>query len=68
MTYRRSGPWPECVGESLDKCVGLIEASSEDVTVEAIYPDEMYTEDFRVDRVRVFVDSDQVVLKIPQLG
>lgn len=64
------GPWPECLGIDGEKCAGIIEASAYDMqnNVFLLHPGEMYTEDFRTDRVRVFVDEYDIVFKVPKLG
>ena len=72
LTYRRGGPWPECVYESADECVTLIKASSlhNNHDIEIIYPEDesTMTHDFQPNRVRVYVDEDGIVDKIPKLG
>ena len=66
----REGPWPQCVGMSGDDCKHVIETYAEDVrgNVFIIPEDSMVTMDFRTDRVRIFVDGDNVVTQIPGRG
>jgi hypothetical protein len=68
---KREGPWPECVGQTGAECKTLIEATgSSDLkgNVQIIPEDYMVTMDFRTDRVRIFVDGDGLVVKIPHRG
>jgi hypothetical protein len=67
---KREGPWPECVGLTGAECKILIEASGSDLRghVQIIPEDMMVTMDFRTDRVRIFVDADGIVAKIPHRG
>lgn len=68
---KREGPWPECVGKSGEECKTLIEATgSSDLrgNIQIIPEDFMVTMDFRTDRVRIFVDGDGLVVKIPHRG
>ncbi len=68
---KREGPWPECVGKTGEECKTLIEATGSDdfkANVHIIPEDFMVTMDFRTDRVRIFVDGDGLVVKIPHRG
>jgi hypothetical protein len=68
---KREGPWPECVGKTGAECKTLIEATgSSDLkgNVQIIPEDFMVSMDFRTDRVRIFVDGDGIVDKIPHRG
>ena len=53
-----------------DDCKHVIETYAEDVrgNVFIISEDSMVTMDFRTDRVRIFVDGDNVVTQIPGRG
>jgi hypothetical protein len=66
----REGPWPECKGRDGDVCCQLIEGYANDILGNcAVIPENsMVTEDFRTDRVRVFVDVDNLVTGIPNRG
>jgi hypothetical protein len=68
---KREGPWPECVGLTGAACKILIEATgSSDLmgNIQIIPEDYMVTMDFRTDRVRIFVDGDGLVARIPHRG
>jgi hypothetical protein len=67
---KREGPWPECVGLSGEECRTLILATASDVrgNVVIMPQDAMMTMDFRTDRVRIFVNSENIVVKSPHRG
>ena len=62
------GPWPECVGMSAEECKALIAKKAPDVSIQIIPEGFMVTMDFRLDRVRIFVNDDQEVVSIPSRG
>mmetsp|Transcript_27282 Transcript_27282/g.38371 ORF Transcript_27282/g.38371 Transcript_27282/m.38371 type:complete len:84 (+) Transcript_27282:24-275(+) len=70
MTSRRGGPWPECVGESVEDCIQLIKESNlrKQRDIEIIYSNSKVKSDFQPNRVRIYVDDDELVEKIPKLG
>jgi hypothetical protein len=67
---QREGPWPACLGISGEECKTIIEANASDLrgNVKIIPQDSMMTMDFRTDRVRIMVDDDGLVTRIPQRG
>lgn len=68
---KHEGPWPECVGISGTDCKTLIESYADDLTADHIFivpNDAMMTMDFRTDRVRILVDDNGLVTKIPNRG
>jgi hypothetical protein len=67
---KRQGPWPECIGKSGSDCVSLIESFAPDVQghIFVVPADGIMTMDFRMDRVRVFVDENGIVQKSPSRG
>eukprot|EP00978_Attheya_sp_CCMP212_P010864 scaffold26379_cov52-Attheya_sp.AAC.3 len=65
----RDGPWPACIGMESSECVSLIESDNSDLKVIVVQDGEYVTEDFRLERVWVFVDEDDLVVKpIPGRG
>jgi len=56
------------------KCAKLIQGynASEDglsiATIQIIYPEDIVTTDFRIDRVRIYVNPEGSVIKIPDRG
>lgn len=64
------GPWPECLGVSGDICVALIENAAPDLIghVKVIQPGSVVTMDYNENRVRVYVDANGIVDKIPNRG
>mmetsp|Transcript_21543 Transcript_21543/g.35643 ORF Transcript_21543/g.35643 Transcript_21543/m.35643 type:complete len:115 (-) Transcript_21543:237-581(-) len=66
----KEGPWPKCVGMDGTKCCNLIEGHAKDVRGNCVVVPQysMVTMDFSTTRVRVFVDEDSVVTRIPDRG
>jgi len=65
----RDGPWPACIGMESSECVTLIESDNSNLKVIVVQDGEYVTEDFRLERVWVFVDEDDLVVKpIPGRG
>mmetsp|Transcript_106040 Transcript_106040/g.306710 ORF Transcript_106040/g.306710 Transcript_106040/m.306710 type:complete len:115 (-) Transcript_106040:35-379(-) len=64
----KEGPWPKCVGMTGEECVSYIDENTEGLTIVIVPEGSVVTEDFRTDRVRVFVDADDVVSSIPSRG
>jgi hypothetical protein len=63
------GPWPKCLGIDCEECLNYIESYAEDLgLVVIIPPNTTLTDDFRKDRVRIFVDDDCIVTAIPDRG
>ncbi|KAI4317970.1 hypothetical protein L6164_025790 [Bauhinia variegata] len=60
--------WPELVGVDAVPAVRLIEGSNPNVKAIVLPEDSIVTTDFLCDRVRVFVDKDNVVAKTPKIG
>eukprot|EP00698_Gefionella_okellyi_P018784 TRINITY_DN5674_c0_g2_i4.p1 TRINITY_DN5674_c0_g2~~TRINITY_DN5674_c0_g2_i4.p1 ORF type:complete len:279 (-),score=76.46 TRINITY_DN5674_c0_g2_i4:227-1063(-) len=67
---QRSGKqtWPELVGKSFDVARKQILSDFPDAAVFKVAEGSMVTMDFRLDRVRVTVNSDDIVLKTPRVG
>ena len=67
---QQQGPWPKCLGMESSKCVKYIESLADDLRghVDVISPDQMVTLDLNPHRVRVFVDGNGLVNKIPERG
>merc|ERR1712232_595787 len=65
-----SGPWPECAGKEGNECANLILEDSPDLAgnIFLIPPNTLVTEDYRLDRVRIMVDNNNIVVKIPVRG
>lgn len=66
----KEGPWPKCVGMDGTECCNLVEGEAKQTRGNCIVLSENspVTMDFMTTRVRVFVDEDNVVTKIPHLG
>uniref|UniRef100_A0ACD5Y3C2 Uncharacterized protein n=1 Tax=Avena sativa TaxID=4498 RepID=A0ACD5Y3C2_AVESA len=58
--------WPELVGKSIEEAKKIILEDRPDVKTVEVFPvGTIVTEDFRLDRVRIFVD---IVAEIPRIG
>mmetsp|Transcript_11235 Transcript_11235/g.16028 ORF Transcript_11235/g.16028 Transcript_11235/m.16028 type:complete len:121 (+) Transcript_11235:123-485(+) len=77
MTTMHQGPWPFCVKNKMqgDACCQKILSHTKDISTEncVVIHEEEETNDitaigFVPTRVRVFVDSDGIVTKIPRRG
>lgn len=64
----KQGPWPACIGMTGEDCVSYIESNTEDLTIVVIPDGSLVTQDFRTDRVRVWVDKDDIVFAAPSKG
>jgi len=63
------GPWPECLGLSADECQSIIQTARPDLFIEVLGPDMFGTTDWRLDRARIYVDDDNVVIApVPNIG
>lgn len=63
------GPWPKCVGMTGDDCVEYVETSTENIHTTIIKPlDADKGKKFDENRVRIYVDEDDIVTIIPRLG
>lgn len=64
------GPWPSCLGQDANDCVAFIQSNARPSpsTIVVVFPGMIVTDDFRKDRVRVYVNDDGVVTAIPDRG
>ncbi|CAG5130177.1 unnamed protein product [Candidula unifasciata] len=60
--------WPALVGKTFDEAVRLIKQENPDLNVEKVAEGSMTTMDYRIDRVRVFVNEEGVVVSPPTTG
>jgi Potato inhibitor I family len=66
----RHGPWPGCLGLESAECTDIISSYVPNVEIEIVTPDmiNQITDDFKPNRVRVYVDENDVVQTIPVKG
>eukprot|EP00546_Thalassionema_frauenfeldii_P022149 CAMPEP_0178906532 /NCGR_PEP_ID=MMETSP0786-20121207/6880_1 /TAXON_ID=186022 /ORGANISM="Thalassionema frauenfeldii, Strain CCMP 1798" /LENGTH=204 /DNA_ID=CAMNT_0020578255 /DNA_START=60 /DNA_END=671 /DNA_ORIENTATION=- len=64
-TVDPEGPWPECVGEDGEACCVLIENCNPKLDCHTVPEGSAVTMDYREDRVRVFVDGQNIVVEEP---
>ena len=64
----KQGPWQKCIGMTGDDCISYIQENTQDLIFELIPDGSIVTLDFRTDRVRVFVDSNDIVVDAPGRG
>jgi Potato inhibitor I family len=66
----RHGPWPGCLGLESDACKDIISSYAPNLEIEVITPDmvDLIIDDFNINRVRVYVDENDIVQDIPVKG
>eukprot|EP00894_Picocystis_sp_ML_P001381 jgi/Pico_ML_1/51898/g362.t1 len=62
------GPWPDLVGKTSVEAKEFLEKSFPDLKVIVLNENSMMTMDYRVDRVRIMVNEEGVVTKVPHRG
>ncbi|KAL8526881.1 hypothetical protein ACS0TY_015938 [Phlomoides rotata] len=61
--------WPEVIGLTREEAERKIkEETHANTRVHVVPPDSFVTMDYRTDRVRIFVDSSDKVVKAPTIG
>lgn len=64
----KQGPWPACVGMTGEDCVSYIESNTEGLTIVITSEGSVVTKEFRTDRVRIWVDENDIVVTAPKKG
>ncbi|KAJ7979920.1 Proteinase inhibitor [Quillaja saponaria] len=64
----KKSSWPELVGKDGKVAAAIVEIQNRHVTVEIVLEGSAVFEDWRCDRVRVWVDAYGVVTKVPVIG
>ncbi|KAG8653977.1 hypothetical protein MANES_05G086480v8 [Manihot esculenta] len=60
--------WPELVGANGDSAAATIEEENKNVKATVLKEGTPVTKDFRTNRVRVWVDENNVVTQAPTIG
>ncbi|KAL6192116.1 hypothetical protein ACLB2K_038503 [Fragaria x ananassa] len=60
--------WPELLGAQGTDAKATIESENASVTAVIVLEGTAVTKDFRLDRVRVWVNTDGIVTSIPKIG
>ncbi|XP_021886836.1 subtilisin inhibitor-like [Carica papaya] len=60
--------WPELVGKSAEEAERKIKEEMPGAKIHVVPSDHYITMDFRLERVRLFVDSAGIVEKVPRTG
>ncbi|XP_071728898.1 glu S.griseus protease inhibitor-like [Rutidosis leptorrhynchoides] len=60
--------WPELVGTPSEAARFLIERENNNVDAVIVEEGSLASSDFRCDRVRVFVDDNNIVKQVPKVG
>jgi hypothetical protein len=60
--------WPELVGKTGAEAEAAVKADRPDVKVEVMDERSPCTADYRVDRVRIFVNAEKHVVSAPMTG
>ena len=66
---KNNDKWPSLLGKNVDYAFEKIKKQRPDLNVYKIRFNDMYTKDFRLDRVRIFYDPNTLlVTKVPRVG
>ena len=69
LEFSHNGPWPDCVDKDKDYCAGMIKDIRDDLDIQFIPEGSMVTQDFRLDRVRIWYNEDSnKVVEIPHIS
>lgn len=60
--------WPELLGETAEEAERKIKEEKPELNIHIIPPNSVVTMDYRLDRVRLFVDESGNVAQEPRLG
>ena len=60
--------WPQCVGLSGEEAKQIVESNDSQLKVQILKEGTPVTKDLRRDRVRIFVDDDNIVKRVPRTG
>ena len=60
--------WPDLVGKSGEEAKAAIQADDSKLTVHVLPDGSIVTMDFRMDRVRIFVNEEGKVVRTPRKG
>ncbi|MEJ8646476.1 serine protease inhibitor [Streptomyces sp. MS1.HAVA.3] len=61
--------WPELVGMQAEVAAAEIRRGSPHITrLQVVSPGQLVTMEFRPDRVRLHVDADGIVSRVPRIG
>lgn len=61
------GPWPSCVGKKAEICVDRISFLNDNLTLVILPYGSMVAMDFNPNRVRIFVDENDIVKMEPRV-
>lgn len=60
--------WPELLGRPWREAKASVETDRPELTVIVVPPGSVVTQDWREDRVWLFIDADENVVKVPRIG
>lgn len=60
--------WPELLGKNGDRAIIIIEQENHAVTASLVPEGSFVTADFRCDRVRVWVNKKNIIIRVPAIG
>jgi len=63
-----AGPWPELLGLAGSEAKRIVKEIGGVKIVHVLPENSLVTMDFRVDRVRIFVDAEGRVSRVPSIG
>ena len=60
--------WPDWVGKTGEEAKAAIQTENSNLFVVLVHVNAMVTMDYRLDRVRIYIDDDGKVDRIPTIG
>jgi hypothetical protein len=60
--------WPELVGVTAEEAERKIKEEKSGAEIQVVPPDSFVTADYRTQRVRLYVDESNKVIRIPGIG
>lgn len=68
FTFTGKFSWPELLGMNGEAAANIIMAENQNVKAKTVAEDSSVTGDFRCERVRVFVNDQGIVIRVPRIG
>lgn len=60
--------WPELVGKTADQAKAVLQKEAPEFQIQVIPPDHFATMDYRCERIRIWLNKQQLVSQPPMIG
>ncbi|XP_055895709.1 uncharacterized protein LOC106079425 isoform X2 [Biomphalaria glabrata] len=60
--------WPQLVGKKFEEASEAIKSNNPSISIQCVTKDTILTMDYRLDRVRIYVDDEGIVARAPKMG